>query len=381
MRSFKPCLQIGKLQYLRHFHGSDFRPVYTPTFEQQIMKTLKKERRKTRRETQLKDNVGDYMGQLLRAGFDGKNPQQKLLQDLWHQLREFFAYHQALSDKVMQAILNRKYINNPVTKKIIPILTNYDKLKDTELFWAFEKFYYSIPYSTAVTILNNESQYNNKNFSGKRIIEVYFSEEDEKHNYANSPLMAKDAMQQFFHSNDTLLNDKPGEKFWILKPDMMRDVAIPAYNEEETKSFLSRKGYQVKELPSELFEIADVFVPKYNLLIDNKSYSHQIFNNLGDKELAEMVTKAREKLKKTQTFYGEGNFRLVYVTRNWWDDLYGKQESFCVCRGKTKRTTHNKEDFDVAFLTTNHNQDFSYLEQLLSRINKFRFLNGDNNES
>ncbi len=48
--------------------------------------------------------------------------------------------------------------------------------------------------------------------------------------------------------------------------------------------------------------------------------------------------------------------------------------SFCVCRGETRITTDNKEDFDVAFLTTNRNQDFSHLEQLLARIKKLDFL-------
>jgi len=350
--------------------------IYTKTFEQVMKYAQKGLRREVKPETRSKDNVGNYMTKLVNAGFDKENLKQPSIQNLWHKLREFFAHHQALSNTVMLAALNGEH-SNKISAQIIDIMAMYEEFKGSEIFWDFKGFFYQLPASVVTDIKNAERlQTIRYPIYVKRIVELYFSVDEErgKYYYARRTF-DKNVRRQEYISNDTSLSTDKEEPLWVLKPDMMRDVAIPAYDEEETKRYLKMQGYGVEErLPAELFEVADIYVPKHKLLIDNKSYSNQTFNNLDEKKLADMLDKAREKLQKVQNFYGENNFRLVYVTRNWWGNLYDKMPSFCVRRSETTITTDNKEDFDVAFLTTNRNQDFSHLEQLLKRIKKLDFL-------
>lgn len=351
--------------------------IYTKTFEQVMNYAQKGLRRKIKPETRHKDKVGNYMTKLVNAGFDKENPKQAAIQNLWHKLREFFAHHQVLSNTVMLATLDGEH-SNKIAAQIIDIMAMLEEFKGSEIFWDFKGFFYQLPVSVVTDIKKADRVKTIKYpIYVKRIVELYFSVDEErgKYYYA-SRTFDKNARRQEYISNDTSLNaDKEKlikkEPIWVLKPDMMRDVAIPAYDEEETKRYLKMQGYGVEErLPAELFEVADIYVPNHKLLIDNKSYSSQTFKNLEGKKLADMLDKAREKLLKVQDFYGQKNFRLVYVTRNWWGNLYDRMPSFCVHRGKNTITTDNKDDFDVAFLTTNRNQDFSHLEQLLKRIKK-----------
>jgi hypothetical protein len=355
--------------------------IYTKTFEQVMKYAQKGLRREVKPETRSKDNVGNYMTQLVKAGFDKENPKQQSIQNLWHKLREFFAHHQALSNTVMLAALNGNR-SNKIAAPIIDIMAMYEEFKGSEIFWDFTRFFYQLPSSVVTNIKNAERlQTIRYPIYVKRIVELYFSVDEERGKYYYAKrTFDKNARRQEYISNDIFLNniflstDKE-KSLWVLKPDMMRDVAIPAYDEEETKRYLKMQGDGVEErLPTELFEVADIYVPNHKLLIDNKSYSNQTFNNLEGKKLAEMLEKARKNLKKAQEFYGQKNFRLVYVTRNWWNNLYDRMPSFCVRSGKTTITTHGKEDFDVAFLTTNRNQDFSHLKQLLARVKKLDFL-------
>ncbi len=104
----------------------------------------------------------------------------------------------------------------------------------------FKGFFYQLPASVVTDIKNSDRL--------QRIVELCFSVDEERGQYYYARRrFDKNAWRQEYISNDTCLSVDKEEPLWVLKPDMMRDVAIPADDEEETKRYLKMQGYGVEE--------------------------------------------------------------------------------------------------------------------------------------
>ena len=160
---------------------------------------------------------------------------------------------------------------------------------------------------------------------------------------------------------------RSGRELWLVKPELMRDVVLPAEAECDFRNKISKS---CEVMPPEavteaLYERADLFIEALDLAVDVKSWSESTLESaLANRTLDDLVEKARNKLAamRTDAAGGWAPERFVYAFTTWpvqWRELLPKRAILFP----------SEDDWDVAFLCT---ADFANVRSFLTSLKRLK---------